>query len=122
MKAIQLKEYGGPEVLRLIEMERPSPQKKDVLIKIEAIGVNYADIARREGNYVVPTPLPYIPGLEVAGEVIEVGEEVKNVKVGTKVVTLLGAKRSTGYAEYTGLSLFRKEWTYAKLWLFRFKD
>ncbi|KUP09556.1 alcohol dehydrogenase [Bacillus coahuilensis m2-6] len=101
MKAIQFKEYGGPDVLQVIELERPTPKKKDVLIKIEAIGVNYADTARREGAYVVETPLPYVPGSEVVGEVVELGEEVVGLEVGTKVVTLLGSPRSTGYAEYT---------------------
>lgn len=101
MKAIQFKQYGSPDVLRVINLARPVPKKKDVLIKVEAIGVNYADTARREGAYVVDTPLPFIPGSEVAGEVVELGEEVEGIKVGMKVVTLLGSHRATGYAEYT---------------------
>lgn len=101
MKAIQFTQYGGPDVLQVIDIARPVPKKKDVLIKVAAIGVNYADAARREGAYVVETPLPFIPGSEVAGEVVEVGEDVQGIKVGTKVVTLLGSNRATGYAEYT---------------------
>ncbi|MQR84404.1 zinc-binding dehydrogenase [Bacillus megaterium] len=101
MKAIQFTQYGGPDVLQVIDIARPVPKKKDVLIKVAAIGVNYADAARREGAYVVETPLPFIPGSEVAGEVVEVGEDVKGIQVGTKVVTLLGSNRATGYAEYT---------------------
>ncbi|AQX54772.1 quinone oxidoreductase family protein [Priestia flexa] len=101
MKAIQFKQYGSPDVLRVINLARPVRKKKDVLIKVEAIGVNYADTARREGAYVVDTPLPFIPGSEVAGEVVELGEEVEGIKVGMKVVTLLGSHRATGYAEYT---------------------
>ncbi|MBM7647695.1 NADPH2:quinone reductase [Bacillus ectoiniformans] len=101
MKAIQLEQYGGPEVLQVVQLEKPVARKKDVLIKIEAIGVNYADTARREGQYVIPTPLPFVPGAEVAGEVVEIGDEVEGIEVGTKVVTLIGSKRSTGYAEYT---------------------
>jgi len=101
MKAVQFKQYGSPDVLRVINLARPVPKKKDVLIKVEAIGVNYADTARREGAYVVDTPLPFIPGSEVAGEVVELGEEVEGIKVGMKVVTLLGSHRATGYAEYT---------------------
>ncbi|TYR78613.1 NADPH:quinone oxidoreductase family protein [Priestia megaterium] len=101
MKAVQFKKYGSPDVLEVIDLARPIPQKKDVLIKIEAIGVNYADAARREGAYVVETPLPFVPGSEVAGEVVEIGEDVQGIEVGTKVVTLLGSRRSTGYAEYT---------------------
>ncbi|TXC91473.1 quinone oxidoreductase [Metabacillus litoralis] len=101
MKAIQFTQYGGPEVLNYIELEKPKPRDFEVLIKIEAIGVNYADTARREGQYVVNTPLPYVPGSEVAGTVIEIGSNVKHVCVGDRVVTLLSSKRATGYAEYT---------------------
>jgi NADPH:quinone reductase len=97
MKAIQLKEYGGPEVLQLIEMERPEPKGHQVLIEIHAIGVNYADTARREGQYVVPTKLPFIPGAEIAGVVVETGESVINVQKGDRVVTLI---ESGGYAEF----------------------
>ncbi|MFT9597620.1 quinone oxidoreductase family protein [Mesobacillus sp.] len=97
MKAIQLKEYGGPEVLQLVEMERPVPKGHQVLIEIHAIGVNYADTARREGQYVVPTKLPFIPGAEIAGIVVETGESVTNVQAGDRVVTLI---ESEGYAEF----------------------
>jgi NADPH:quinone reductase len=97
MKAIQLKEYGGPEVLNLVEMERPEPKGHQVLIEIHAIGVNYADTARREGQYVVPTKLPFIPGAEIAGVVVETGESVTNVQKGDRVVTLI---ESGGYAEF----------------------
>lgn len=97
MKAMYLKEYGGPEVLQLVELEKPVPKGQQVLIEIHAIGVNYADTARREGQYVVPTPLPFIPGAEVAGVVVETGESVKNVKPGDRVVTLI---ESGGYAEF----------------------
>jgi NADPH:quinone reductase len=97
MKVVQLTEYGGPEVLKLVELEKPTPKGHEVLIEIHAIGVNYADTARREGQYVVKTPLPFIPGAEVSGVVIEVGEEVSNVKPGARVVTLI---ESGGYAEF----------------------
>ena len=97
MKAIQLDKYGGPEVLQLIEKDKPVPKGTEVLIEIKAIGVNFADTARREGQYVVKTPLPFIPGAEVAGVVTEVGENVTTVKPGTRVVTLI---ESGGYAEY----------------------
>lgn len=96
MKAIQFKEYGGPEVLDVIELDRPQPAGREVLIEVHAIGVNYADTARREGQYVVPTPLPFIPGAEVAGVVAAAGEEA-SIPVGTRVVTLI---ESGGYSEY----------------------
>lgn len=62
MKAIQFKEYGGPDVLEKVDVETPSLKEGEVLIRVTAIGVNYADTARREGAYVVPTPLPLYPG------------------------------------------------------------
>jgi NADPH2:quinone reductase len=97
MKAVQLHEFGGPEVLNLLELEKPVPKGREVLIEIKAIGVNYADTARREGQYVVHTPLPFVPGAEIAGVVIEVGDQVTKVKPGTRVVTLI---ESGGYAEF----------------------
>ncbi|PPA69471.1 quinone oxidoreductase family protein [Jeotgalibacillus proteolyticus] len=97
MKAMQLKEYGGPEVLNVVEVERPVPKEHQVLLEIKAIGVNYADTARRQGQYVVPTPLPFIPGAEVSGVVVETGEKVNGIEPGTRVVTLI---ESGGYAEY----------------------
>ncbi|NYE09209.1 NADPH2:quinone reductase [Bacillus niacini] len=97
MKAIQLQEYGGPEVLKMVEIERPVPKGREVLVEIKAIGVNYADTARREGQYVVKTPLPFIPGAEIAGVVAAVGEKVTTVKPGTRVVTLI---ESGGYSEF----------------------
>ncbi|QOR68348.1 quinone oxidoreductase [Cytobacillus suaedae] len=97
MKAIQLTEFGGPEVLRYVDVEKPTPNSNEVLIEVKAVGVNYADTARREGQYVVKTTLPFIPGAEVAGVVVEVGDNVTGVQVGTRVVTLI---ESNGYAEY----------------------
>lgn len=97
MRAVQFTEYGQPDVLKVIELERPKPGPTQVLIEVKLAGVNYADTARREGQYVVPTPLPYIPGSEIAGVVIEAGEEVTNVNIGEQIVALI---ESGGYAEY----------------------
>lgn len=97
MKAIEFKKYGGPDVLSVVDKDIPKVGKKEVLIDIQAIGVNYADTARREGQYVVPTPLPFVPGAEVAGVVMEVGEDVRGVKKGKRVVTLI---EQGGYAEF----------------------
>ncbi|MEH7494624.1 quinone oxidoreductase family protein [Neobacillus niacini] len=97
MKAVRLQEFGGPEVLEIVEIERPVPTGREVLVEIKAIGVNYADTARREGQYVVKTPLPFIPGAEIAGVVVAVGERVTTVKPGTRVVTLI---ESGGYSEF----------------------
>lgn len=100
MKAIQLEQYGGPEVLQVVEIDKPVIGDTDVLVEIKAIGVNYADIARREGKYVVPTPLPFIPGAEVAGIIAEVGKDVKRFKPGMRVVSLI---ESAGYSEYAAI-------------------
>lgn len=97
MKVVQFENYGGPEVLEIKDLNNPSPSEGEVLLKVEAIGVNYADTARREGAYVVPTPLPFTPGAEVAGVVEEIGEGVSNVQKGDRVVTLI---EKGGYAEY----------------------
>lgn len=97
MKAIQLTKFGGPEVLQMVELEVPKPKGHEVLVKVTAVGVNYADTARREGQYVVKTVLPFIPGAEIVGIVTAVGEEVTKVTPGTRVVTLI---ESGGYAEY----------------------
>ncbi|RFU63489.1 quinone oxidoreductase family protein [Peribacillus glennii] len=97
MKAIQLKEYGGPEVLNKIEIDKPVPKGHEVLIEVHSVGVNYADTARRQGQYVVPTPLPFIPGAEIAGVVTEVGDKVTRIKPGTRIVSLI---ESGGYSEY----------------------
>ncbi|MGG1573957.1 quinone oxidoreductase family protein [Fictibacillus sp. NRS-1165] len=97
MRAVRFKEYGGPQVLENVEIDKPVPKGHELLIEIHAVGVNYADTARREGQYVVPTPLPFVPGAEVAGTVVETGEKASHIKPGTRVVTLI---ESGGYAEY----------------------
>ncbi|KJE27056.1 zinc-binding dehydrogenase family protein [Geobacillus kaustophilus] len=100
MKFVQFVEYGGPDVLRVCEGERPKPSGRQVVIEAEAIGVNYADTARREGRYIVPTPLPFVPGTEVAGVVREVGPKVQTVRPGQRVVALI---ESGGYAEFVAV-------------------
>lgn len=97
MKVIQFEQYGGPEVLHYIEEKRPEPGENEVLVEVKAIGVNYADTARREGQYVVPTPLPYIPGSEVAGVITEIGSNVKRFKAGMRVSALI---ESGAYADF----------------------
>lgn len=95
MKAIQIANPGGPESLRLVEIERPIPAPNQVLIEVRAIGVNYVDIYYREGIY--PAALPLTPGQEGAGVIVEVGDQVEKFRVGDQVAwcMYLGA-----YAEY----------------------
>ena len=98
MKAIRVDEFGDSGVLKLVEIERPSPDEGEVLIEVRAVGVNYADTMRRRNQYVVETTLPFVPGSEIAGVVAEIGPRVEDVGVGDRVVTLLGIG---GYAECT---------------------
>nr|WP_276521855.1 quinone oxidoreductase [Geobacillus stearothermophilus] len=86
--------------MQVKEAERPLPSGRQVVIEAEAIGVNYADTARREGRYVVPTPLPFVPGTEVAGIVREVGPDVEAIRPGQRVVALI---ESGGYAEFVAV-------------------
>lgn len=83
MKAIQISEPGGPEVLKLKDVQIGKPGVGQALVRIEAAGVNFIDIYQRRGTY--PVNLPYIPGLEGSGVVEAVGEGVKNVKPGDRV-------------------------------------
>jgi NADPH:quinone reductase len=83
MKAIQISEYGGPEVLKIRETQIGKPGSGQALIRIEAAGINFIDVYQRRGTY--PVKLPYIPGLEGSGVVEAVGEGVNNVKPGDRV-------------------------------------
>src|SRR5215210_7712344 len=98
MKAIRVDEFGEPEVLKPVEVERPSPGEGEVLIEVASAGVNYADTMRRRNQYVEPQWLPFTPGSEVAGTVAEVVGGVEGVNVGDRVVTLLGTGGYAGYA------------------------
>lgn len=84
MKAIQISQTGGPEVLQYTDVPTPQPRPNEALVKIAAIGVNFIDIYHREGRY--PTQTPFIPGQEASGTVTEIGSEVKSLKPGDHVV------------------------------------
>jgi NADPH:quinone reductase len=102
MKAIQVKQVGGPEVMELVELPVPEPKANEAVVKLAASGVNFIDIYHREGRYKVA--LPFTPGQEGAGVVTAVGADVKSVKVGDRVAWshLLGA-----YAEYAAIAADR---------------
>ena len=97
IKAVVAERPGEPEVLRYADVERPAPRGWEVLIEVEAAGINYADTMRRRDRYLVGQKFPFTPGSEVAGTIVEVGEEVENASEGDRVVTLLN---TGGYAEY----------------------
>src|SRR5213082_3169850 len=95
MKAIRVQSPGGPEALRYEDVPQPSPAAAQVLVKVEAAGVNYIDVYQRTGLYKVATP--FTLGQEAAGVVTAVGSGVTDPKVGDRVAytSILGA-----YAEY----------------------
>ena len=98
MKAILVREFGGPEVLKLEEVPIPKPAAGQVLVRIHAAGVNPYDTYMRTGTYAQKPSLPYTPGSDGAGVIESVGEGVKKVKPGDRVYT---AKTLTGaYAEF----------------------
>ncbi len=98
MKAIEISESGGPEVLKEATYPRPAPAAGEVLIRVHAAGVNGHDLHHRHrGSHPVQPGETELPGLEVSGEVAEIGEGVSQWKVGDRVCALL---RGGGYAEY----------------------
>jgi NADPH2:quinone reductase len=107
MHAIEVTETGGPEVLRYVEAPQPTPSPGELLIKAEAIGVNFIDTYFRTGQY--PRPLPFIIGSELCGTVIEIGEaagegaDTGGISVGDRVVS---ASANGGYAEFATAPVF----------------
>lgn len=98
MKAIRFHKTGGPEVLVYEEVVTPEPKEGEVLIKIEAVGLNFADVMRRRGDdYPEPSPVPFILGAEVAGTIAALGKGVTAFEIGASVFATPGAG---GYAQY----------------------
>jgi NADPH2:quinone reductase len=102
MRAIHITKSGGPEVLQLQETPKPTPTENQVLITVKAAGVNRSDIITRKNTdtYGKGSPTTLIPGLEVSGEITEIGSAVKDKKVGDKVCALIA---DGGYAEYVAV-------------------
>jgi NADPH2:quinone reductase len=99
MKAIQVQEFGGPEVLKLEEIPTPQPAAGQILVRVHAAGVNPYDTYMRNGTYAIKPPLPYTPGSDGAGTVEAVGSGIATIKPGDRVYI---AKTVTGaYAQYT---------------------
>jgi NADPH2:quinone reductase len=91
MRAVRIDEWGGPEVMRLVEMEEPSPGEDEVLIEVSHAGVNFADTHQRENNYIARYELPMVPGGEV------VGTALSGDLRGQRVLAMTG---TGGYAEF----------------------
>ncbi|TKC80042.1 NAD(P)H-quinone oxidoreductase [Trinickia terrae] len=108
MKAIEITEFGAPEVLVLGERPMPEPKAGEVLIKVAASGVNRPDVFQRKGGYAPPPGASDLPGLEIAGEIVGgVIDEKRNpfgLKIGDRVCALLAGG---GYAEYASVPLLQ---------------
>lgn len=98
MKAIQVSQVGGPEVLTLVDLPIPEPKPNETVVQIKAAGVNFIDVYFREGRY--PAPLPFVNGQEAAGIVIATGSEVTSIRLGERVAYtgVLGS-----YAQYAAV-------------------
>ena len=97
MRAVQIVRPGGPEVLQVKETPRPVPRAGEILVKVEAAGVNRPDVFQRLGAYPPPPGAPDIPGLEIAGEVVDAGPGAARHALGARVTALVPGG---GYAEY----------------------
>src|SRR5437763_11744038 len=97
MRAVEISRPGGPEVLKPAELPKPAPKPNEILVKVAAAGVNRPDVLQRMGLYPVPPEASPLPGLEVAGEVAELGANVKQWQRGDKVCALANGG---GYAEF----------------------
>ncbi len=104
MKAVQIRQFGGPEVLEIVELPAPNPDAGGVLVKMAYAGINFTDIYRRSGHYAqsptYPTSLPLVPGLEGSGTVAAIGPGVTGLTPGTRVAFTRG---SGAYAEYASV-------------------
>lgn len=106
MKAIQYSRFGGPDVLEIIEVDKPSPGPGEVLIAVGAVGVNFFEVLMRQDRYVVTPPLPFRPGVEIAGTIAALGEGVTRFSIGQRVAAALyvAGGQSGGYADYVTVS------------------
>lgn len=100
MRYIDLPEHGGPEVMQLAEGEKPQPAAGEVLIKVAAAGVNRPDVVQRMGLYPPPPGASAVLGLEVAGEIVALGDKVQRWKPGDRVCALANGG---GYAEFVAV-------------------
>jgi NADPH:quinone reductase len=98
MKAIQVKQVGGPEAMEFVDLPVPDPNPNEAVVRIQAVGVNFIDVYVREGRY--QATVPFVPGQEAAGVVSAVGSDVLTVAVGDRVAycAVLGS-----YAEYAAV-------------------
>lgn len=89
MKALLAKDFGDTSNLIIEELDLSSPGKREVRIAIYAFGINFAESVQLSGNFQISTSLPFVPGFEVSGEIVELGEDVEDFKVGDRVLGLM---------------------------------
>lgn len=97
MIAIEISSFGGPDVLRPVELPAPTPQAGEIVVRVEAAGVSRADSMQRQGKYPPPPGASAIPGLDLAGAVYSVGADVSSFKAGDAVCAIVAGG---GYAEF----------------------
>lgn len=102
MRAIEITEYGGPDVLKICERSKPILRAGEVLLRVHAAGVNRPDVLQRSGHYPVPAGASELPGLEVAGEIVDGDLAGSHFRVGDMVCALV---QGGGYAEYCAAPL-----------------
>lgn len=102
MRAVEVPVYGPPEVMRVAEVPRPEVGDGELLIRVHAAGVNPVDTQARRGeaSSLVGSGLPYVPGFDVSGVVVEIGGRVASFAPGDEVFAHLDLRRGGGYAEY----------------------
>lgn len=102
MEAIRIHEYGGPDVLQVDRIDRPSVEEGELLIRVHAAAVNVMDTNLRSGGARQSQfwKLPYVPGFDVSGHIVEVGPRVSGFTVGDEVFAMIGLTRGGGYAEF----------------------
>ena len=100
MNVIEVKQFGGPEMLQIIEEPAPAPQDGQIVVEVKAAGINFADIMAREGHYSSVPHAPFRPGFEVAGIVSQRGARVQGHQLGERV---FGMVQGGGYASYAAV-------------------
>jgi NADPH:quinone reductase-like Zn-dependent oxidoreductase len=100
MKAIVVRAYGGPEVLKHENVPRPEPKENEILIRVIAAAINPVDAAIRSGRFTIGDKLPLVPGMDIAGVVEKTGAKITKFKVGDPVYAYLSFKEQGGYAEF----------------------
>jgi NADPH:quinone reductase len=105
VKAIQVQKLGGPEVLELTEMPIPEPKPGQVRLRVQAVGLNFADILNVNGEYLTRARTPFVPGMEMAGVIDALGEGVTGLELG-QLVAALGPGAFAEYAVVHAAAVF----------------